>query len=222
MAAKHGYLDLNPMQTDNVRTQAHLKTPLFYVAQIVPPLLMFLFVFGKWGPGAAFIVGPPILYSAVRIPLLLYRKQFRILLRPALTFLLALIIIVMGNYYTGVSARYIDQLAREMQAQCNHDGICKLPTGKWTHSAEYPTLFYTQTKGLVSMNIVLTFNESEPNNEPTCAKPAPRSKCPHGKSQTPLRFTTFHLSRLLDDFNYDAYGGIGRPLNILDTTARQP
>lgn len=195
-------------------TSARLGVFLFLAAQIIPPALMFWFVFGKWGIGVGMIIGAPMLYSAVRVPLLLYRKQFRFLLRPMLTLLFALTIAQMGGYYAREAAKYVNQLAREMQEQCNRDGVCKLPPGEWTPSDGYPTLFYAHTKGLVPMSIVLTFNEYEPNKEPPCGEAARPPKCPGRKSQGTLRFTAFHLTRLVEDHNYDVYGGVGRSLNI--------
>lgn len=202
------------MTTDESITDAGVGTFLFLVAQIAPPLVMFWLVFGQWGIGVGMIVGLPMLWSAVHIPILLYRKQFPYLLRPVLTLLLALIIVTMGNYYSNEAARYVDQLGREMQEQCNRDGVCKLPPGDWTPSSGYPTLFSTHTKGLVPIAIELTFNEYEPNKEPACAEAARQPKCPGIKSQEPLRFTAFHLMRLVEDHHYHVYGGVGRSLNI--------
>jgi len=195
-------------------SDARLSTLLFLMAQIVPPALMFWLVFGHWGIGVSMIIGIPMLYSAVRIPLLFYRKQFHLLLRPTLTLMLSLIIVGMGNYYANEATRYVDQLAREMQNQCNLDGTCKLPPGEWTPSESYPTLFQTRTKGLVPIGIVLTFNEYEPNKELPCTKETSQPKCANGKSQKPLRFTAFHLMRLVADHHHDVYGGVGRSLNI--------
>lgn len=205
------------MTTNESIASARWSTFQFLAAQIVPPVAMFLFVFGHWGIGVAFVIGPPMLYSAFRVPLLLYRKQFRRLLRPVLTLLFALTIIQMGGYYATEAAKYVDQLAREMQQQCNRDGICKLPPGEWTPSDGYgyPTLFYSHTKGLVPISIVLTFNEYEPNKQPPCAEAAPQPRdCPGKQSQETLRFTAFHLTRQVEDHNYHVYGGVGRSLNI--------
>ncbi len=201
------------MTTDESITDASVGTFLFLVAQIAPPVAMFWLAFGQWGIGVGMIVGLPMLWSVVHIPILLYRKQFPYLLRPVLTLLFALIIAKMGSYYSNEAARYVDQLAHTMHEQCNRDGVCKLPPGDWMPSDRYPTLFHTHTKGLVPIAIVLTFNEYEPNKEPPCAE-APQPKCPGSKPQEPLRFTAFHLTRLVEDHHYNVYGGVGRSLNI--------
>lgn len=195
-------------------TSARLDTFLFLVAQIVPPVVMFWLVFGQWGIGVGMIIGLPMLWSAVHIPILLYRKQFPYLLRPVLTLLLAFIIARMGGYYANEAARYVDQLARSMHEQCNRDGVCKLPPGDWTPSDRSSTLFHTHTKGLVPIAIVLAFNEYEPEKEPPCTEAPPQPKCPGSKPKEPLRFTAFHLTRLVEDHHYNVYGGVGRSLNI--------
>jgi hypothetical protein len=202
------------MKTDQHIASARRNTFLFLAAQITPPFLMFWLAFGEWGIGTGIIVGLPMLFSAIHVPLLLYKKQIRLLLRPVLTLLLALTIVIMGNYYSRESARYVDQLARQMQEQCNRDGFCKLPPGEWTSSDSNSTLFYTRTKGLVPMYISLTFNEYEPNKEPSCTEAATQPKCPDHKPQGTLRFTSFHLARLVEDHSYHVYGGVERSLKI--------
>lgn len=197
------------MKTDKPTTSPGWRAALFVLAQMVPPILMFYFVFGHWDPGVTIILGPALLYSAIRIVILLYRKQFRLLLRPALTVMFAVIIIGMGGYYAAQSALYVKQLAQDMHAQCNRDGVCKLPPGEWKANDRYPALFESHTAGLVPMTIVLTFNEYEPTIKQPCVAQSPKSGC---SNQQP--FTAFHLVRLLDDFSYSVYGGVGRSLNI--------
>jgi hypothetical protein len=195
------------------QTSRRVPTILFLALQIIPPTLMFWIVFGRWNTGVGLIIGLPMLYSAFRVPLLLYRKQFSLLPRPSLTLLFAAIIIGMGNYYAAASARYVEELARDIHAQCNRDRVCRLPHGDWEPYYDSKNIFVSHTRGLVSMPIVLTFNEYEPSMRKPCDESFPKRDCRDQQRET-LPFTAFHLVRTLEDFNYGVYGGVGLPLSI--------
>ena len=173
----------------------------------MPPSLMFYFVFGRFDIGASFIVGLPMVYSLFRIPYLLWKKQNHRILRPILTLFYVFIFTAMGNHYKHESKKYVQNLARVMQEQCNRDGYCKIPAGNWKVSDFSEQVFYSNTKGLVPMRLVLTFNEVEPDGNGQCVSA-------EEASQKSKQFKTFHLERKIEDFDYEVYGGAGRSLNM--------
>jgi hypothetical protein len=194
-----------------------MRAAKFWVTQTAPPALMFCFVFGRLDIGASLIVGPPLLYSTVRVIKLVFMKSFRELLRPALTMIFALTWIGMGAYYSRKSVEYVKQVAHEMQDQCNRDHECKLPAGDWKQ--EYPgqesaNIFSSKTQGLVPFGLTITFNESEPTKAGSCADRSPMPACAGHKMANHAVHTVFHLVRQLEDGNYEVYVGVGRSLNI--------
>ncbi len=185
----------------------------FWIWQIVPPSVMLYIFFGTWHIGTAMVITIPFFYSFYRILSLGVRRRFDLLLRPALTFSFAAVVIVMGNYYANQSMLYVKALAQTMQEQCNRDGYCALPPGPWKQQDHCEEIYRMQYPGLVPFFIVLTFKEPAPSANTPSSSMNPTKK--HDETQSALTFkkyTAFHLVRYLEDFDYNVYGGVGLPL----------
>jgi hypothetical protein len=181
--------------------------------QIVPPSIMLAAVFGTWHIGTVMILGIPFFYSLYRVVSLGVRRRFDLLLRPALTFSFAAVVIVMGNYYASQSMLYVKALAQTMEEQCNRDGYCALPPGPWKQHDHCEEIYRMQYPGLVPFFIVLTFKEPAPSANTPSSSMNPTKK--HNEAQsvpTFKKYTAFHLVRYLEDFDYNVYGGVGLPL----------
>jgi len=207
-----------------------LRTALFLCAQIAPPLLMFGMALRYWDPVVTLFAVPVALYSAGSMVWQIRKKQYRLLLRPVLTVTLSLAIAAMGSYYAEQSVRYVQQLARDMQTQCNRDGICRLPPGEW--EAHGKTMFTSHAPGPVHLVIILTVNEYVPrkkavhakgHRQPRAPQPSPaQPQSPTGQFPDAIRFTAFHIDRLLQAHDYSAHGGVGRLLDIPGVTDQEP
>ena len=185
----------------------------FWIWQIVPPCIMIVAVFGTWNIGTMMILTIPLLYSVYRVILLGVRGKFNLMLRPILTFSFAAIVIVMGNYYAGQSMLYVKELAQTMQEQCNRDGYCALPPGRWKQDDHYQQLYYGRSPGLVPFSIVLTFDEPSPSvNAPSSSMDRTINHDQAQSGPTFKKYTAFHLVRYLEDSDYNVYGGVGLPL----------
>ncbi len=185
----------------------------FWTWQIVPPCIMLAPFFGTWHIGTAMVITIPFFYSLYRVVSLIVRRRFNLMLRPVLTFSFGTIIIVMGNYYANQSMLHVMALAQTMQDQCNRDGYCALPPGSWKQSDYCEEVYGCLSPGLVSFRIVLSFKEPAPSgNAPSSSMHSTKE---HDKAQsapTFKKYTAFHLVRYLEDFDYNVYGGVGRPL----------
>ena len=187
----------------------------FWIWQIVPPSVMLYMVFGTWHIGTMMILGIPFLYSFYRIILLGVRRQFNLMLRPVLTFSFAVVVIGMGNHYAHQSMLYVKELAQTMQEQCNRNGYCAPPPGPWKISgSDYCEEVYgCRSPGLVPFTIVLTLKEPAPSADTPSSSMHPTINNDQAQSVPPFkRYTAFHLVRLLEDSNYNVYGGVGLPL----------
>jgi hypothetical protein len=186
----------------------------YLIAQILPPALLFYCTFGKWGIPSGILNVLPLLVSLIYVPIHIYRKQNRLLLRPILTVIFCLIVIAMGDYYAKQSEDYLLQLANEMQLQCNRDGYCRPPAGEWRPSRYYRTLFESKTPGYVAFSISLTFNEKtqlcEPNTDWEILKSSPGIN----RTEEFRGYKTFSLTRHLEDQNYIVSGGVGCKLKF--------
>lgn len=187
----------------------------FWIWQIVPPSIMLATVFGTWHIGTAMILTIPFLYSFYRVVLLGVTRKFNLLLRPVLTFSFAAVVIVMGGYYSSQSMLYVKELAQTMQEQCNRDGYCALPPGRWKQSRSFhcEEVYHGRSPGLVPFSIVLTLKEPAPSANTPSSSMHPTEKHNHAQSvPTFKKYTAFHLVRYLEDFDYNVYGGVGLPL----------
>ncbi len=185
----------------------------FWIWQILPPSVMLYMVFGTWHIGTMMILGIPFLYSFYRIILLGVRRQFNLMLRPVLTFSFAVVVMVMGGYYDNQSVLYVKGLALTMQEQCNRDGYCALPLGRWKQDDHYQRLYYGRSPGLVPFSIVLTFDELAPSaNAPSSSMHSTKDHDEAQSVATFRKYTAFHLVRLLEDSDYNVYGGVGLQL----------
>ena len=185
----------------------------FWICQIVPPSIMLAAVFGTWNIGTMMILTIPFLYSLYRVILLGVTRKFNLLLRPVLTFSFAAVVIVMGGYYSSQSMLYVKALAQTMQEQCNRDGYCALPPGRWEQDDHFEEIHHGRSPGLVSFPIVLTLKGPAPSANTPSSSMHPTKKHDHAQS-VPIfkKYTTFHLVRYLEDFDYNVYGGVGLPL----------
>jgi hypothetical protein len=184
----------------------------FWIWQIVPPSVMLYTFFGTWYIGTAMVITIPFFYSFYRVVSLGARRRFDLLLRPALTFSFAAVVIVMGNYYASQSMLYVKELAQTMQEQCNRDGYCVLPPGPWeqSRSDHCEGVYGCRSPGLVSFRIVLTFKEPAPSANTPSSSMHPTINHNQGQSvPTFKKYTAFHLVRYLEDGDYNVYGGVG-------------
>jgi hypothetical protein len=166
-------------------------------------------VFGTWNIGTM-ILGIPFLYSLYRVVSLGVRRRFDLLLRPVLTFSFAAVVIVMGGYYRSQSMLYVKALAQTMQEQCNRDGYCALPPGRWKQNDHLEEIYHGRSPGLVPFSIVLTFKEPAPSTDTPSSSMHPTKI--HNQAQSVQKYTAFHLVRILEDHDYNVYGGVGLPL----------
>ena len=187
----------------------------FWILQIVPPSVMLYTFFGTWHIGTAMVITIPFFYSFYRVVSLGARRRFDLLIRPVLTFSFAAVVIVMGGYYSRQSMLHVKELAHTMQEQCNRDGYCALPPGRWeqSRSDHCEGVYGCRSPGLVSFRIALTFKEPAPSANTPSSSMNPTKK--HDEAQsvpTFKKYTAFHLVRYLEDGDYNVYGGVGLPL----------
>jgi len=185
-----------------------------WLSQTAPPLLVFWIAFGTFNPGTAILVGPATFYSLLRLVYLAIRKQWLFILRPALMLLLGGIVVGMGNYYKMRSIEFVKQAARELHAQCNLDGECKVPNADWKDLYGDGRTFFTRSPGLVQFPVQLSFNPKLP---PHSCDAEPQTSCPK-KSEPNLvieqKRVSFTIIRYVTDFSYGVTGGVGKPLSF--------
>jgi len=170
--------------------------------------------FGTWHIGTTMVITIPFFYSFYRVVSLGVKRRFDLLLRPALTLSFAAVVFVMGGYYSRQFMLYVKELAQTMQEQCNRDGYCALPPGPWKQSDHFNGIYHMRSPGPVRFSIVLTFKDPAPSANTPSSSMHPTKE--HNQAQsvpTFKKYTAFHLVRILEDFDYNVYGGVGLPLS---------
>jgi len=217
-----------PISTDRMRTEKTMtrqtdtdtRRPSFLVGQILLPTLMFATLCGFFRYEFILIVAPLLVYSIARIAMLLYKRQYTFLLRPGLTATFALIFICVWQISARQADVFVQHLAREIQAQCNRDRICRVPPGDWRPTSNSTTVFTSRAPGIFPMRMMLSFDDYvalESKVKQRCDQTNTTIRCRDDQSHV-LPFTTFRLAQLREDGYPPIYGGVGHSLHTPTST----
>ena len=189
-----------------MRIPHSVELPVFLLVQVGPPAALLYFVYGRFDIGSTAIIGIPLIFSFIRVPWLLFKRQLKPILRPLLTVIVGVIYMKMGGESAAQSKEIARRMAYSLQEQCNRDGYCLVPAGNWQASDNSSTLFWMETATPVPMLLYLSFNDPRPSAKADCVKGS------DPKASVPLK--TFRITRLLEDHHYTVYGGLGQTLEF--------